>query len=502
MPRRSRWAIVLVLLPFPLRAQQPSLGALDGYVRQALQDWRAPGIAFAVVRNDSVVLARGYGVRELGQPDPVTPNTLFAIGSTTKAFTTASLAMLVDEGKVSWDDKVTKHLPGFQLYDPYVTREITIRDLLTHRSGLARGDRLWSSSGMSRAEVLRRVRFLAPSWGFRSTYGYQNIMFLAAGTVVEAASGMSWDDFVRTRIFIPLGMRRTVTSVTALANLGDVATPHEKLDGAPHPVEWANIDNIGPAGSINSSVSDMARWIRLQLGDGTFEGRQLVSRAALEETHTPQMVERISEEDRKLMPESHLLSYGLGWAIRDYRGFAVVSHGGAIRGMRAMVALVPERNLGVVVLTNVAESYLPVALSYRLIDLYTGGPGKDWSALYLARTQAAEERARAERKKIEAARVMGTSPSLALERYAGTYADSMYGEIKITKEAEGLVARFGPFYTGDLRHWNFDTFEVVWRNPVFRPSFVTFTLDPAGHPRTLEYQNLGSFGRERDAPNR
>jgi len=373
----------------PAAAQPGPLRGLDDYVTRALAAWEAPAIAVAVVRNDSVVHARGYGVRERGRPEPATAQTVFAIGSTSKAFTSALLGMLVDQGRVAWDDPVTRHLPGFQLFDPYVTREITIRDLLTHRSGLARGDRLWAGSGMSREAVLRRVRFLEPSWSFRSTYGYQNIMFLAAGELAGRVLGTSWDAAIAERIFTPLGMRRSVTSVGPLKGMDDVATPHERFDGRVTPVEWLDIDNIGPAGSINSSVADMAQWIRLQLGLGTVAGRKLIDSATVREMHTLQMPIRPSQTDEKLWPESHLMGYGLAWSLRDYRGVKIVSHGGAIRGMRAWVALVPERRLGVVVLTNLAESPLPTALGMRVIDQHLGAPVKDWSGLYLAEAKEA-----------------------------------------------------------------------------------------------------------------
>jgi CubicO group peptidase (beta-lactamase class C family) len=503
MLTRSRGAVVTALLltgTASLLAQRVPTVPLDAYVTKALADWQAPGLALAVVRNDSVILAKGYGVRELGKPDPVTAHTLFAVGSTSKAFTVAALGMLVDEGKLTWDDPVTQHLTTFQLYDPYVTRELTVRDLLTHRSGLARGDRVWAASGLSRAEVLRRVRFLKPSWSFRSTYGYQNIMYLAAGSVVEATSGLTWDEFVRRRIFGPLGMSRSVTSVVPLAGMTDVATPHEKIDGKPTPVAWLNIDNIGPAGSINSSATEMAQWVRLQLGKGTYAGTKLLEPATVREMHQAQMHQARSEEDEKLYPESSLLSYGLGWSLRDYRGMKLVAHGGAIRGMRAQVSLLPERNLGVVVLANVSESNLATAMAMKLLDLHTAGPPKDWSAVLLASTQAAQERAAEERRKVVAARVQGTAPSLALDRYAGVYADSLYGEIRIEKQGSGLVATFGAFYTGDLAHWHFDTFEVAWRDPVLGRATVTFALDARGDVRSLEYSNLGTFGRTAALP--
>ena len=428
-------AVALAVASAIAHAQKPPARAtgvgLDGYVAKALTDWEAPGLAIAVVRNDSIVFAKGYGVREIGKPDPVTPNTVFAIGSTSKAFTVGLLGMLVDEKRIAWDDRVTKYLPSFELFDSYSTRDLTIRDLLTHRSGLPRGDRVWANSGYTRAEVLRRVRFLEPSWPFRSRYGYQNIMFLAAGTVAESVESKSWDDLVSERIFRPLGMRRSVTSTILLPSMTDVATPHEKLGGKTTAVEWSNIDNIGPAGSINSSVTDMAQWIRLQLGQGTYQGKKLLEPNTVKEMHTAQMHQRLSEEDEKTYPETHLLSYGLGWAIRDYRGMKVVSHGGAIRGMRAQVMLVPERKLGVVVLTNVAESSLPTAMGYKMVDLYTAGPPKDWSGVLLASTKAARAKAAEERRKVEAARVMGTKPTLELSRYPGVYVHRRLGPLEL-----------------------------------------------------------------------
>jgi CubicO group peptidase (beta-lactamase class C family) len=326
--------------------QPTHLRGLDSYVDRALKDWQVPGVAIAVVKNDSVVFAKGYGVRELGKPDPVDARTLFAVGSTTKAFTAATLAMLVDEKKLRWDDPATRFLPTLQLNDPAATRELTVRDLLTHRSGLPRGDRIWYASGLERDEVLRRVRFLKPSWTFRSTYGYQNIMFLAAGQVVHSASGKSWDDFVRERILTPLGMRATNTSVTAIKPGDNAATPHAKLEDVVRPIAWRNIDNVGPAGSINSNVIEMAEWLRLQLGEGSHRGRKLLSDSVVKEMHTPQIIVRRSLEAEKLFPMTHLVAYGLGWSIRDYRGRKMIGHGGGIDGFRAEVGLIPKRSSG------------------------------------------------------------------------------------------------------------------------------------------------------------
>lgn len=263
----------VLLLTGSAYSQTELLKGLNDYIVKSMRDWETPGLALAVVRNDSVIFAKGYGVRKKGETAPVTPKTIFAIASTTKAMTAACLGMLVDEGKMKWDDPVTKYLPWFQLSDPYVTRELTVRDLLCHRSGLARGDNLWYLSPYSREEVLRRVRFLKPAWSFRSRYGYQNIMFLAAGEMIPSVTSKSWDDFIAERLFKPLGMTRTNTSIKYLAGLDDVATPHDKIDTVMQPVRWPNFDNVGSAGAVNSCVEDMAQWVRMNLGNGMSGGR-------------------------------------------------------------------------------------------------------------------------------------------------------------------------------------------------------------------------------------
>src|SRR5947209_16611225 len=258
--------VLLLILPLAVRiatAQDAPLQDFDDYVNKARADWSVPGLAIAIVKDNKVVFARGYGVRKLGDPAPVNERTMFGIGSTTKAFTAAALSMLVDEGKIKWDDPVTKYLTDFQLYDAYVTREITIRDLLCHRSGLDRGDQLWDGTPLDSKEILRRIRYQKPTWSFRSHFGYNNIMFLAAGQIIPAVTGKSWADFVRERILVPLGMIQTSTSVTALKNFENVAMPHAKASNKIEPIaRWVN-DNVAPAGSIYSSVSDMAKWLRL-----------------------------------------------------------------------------------------------------------------------------------------------------------------------------------------------------------------------------------------------
>jgi len=461
-------------------AQQDPLAGFDDYVNKAIKDWEVPGVAIAVVKDDKVVLAKGFGVRKLGDPTPVDAKTLFAIGSSSEAFTAATVGMLVDGGKLKWDDKASEHLPGFVLYDAYASQQLTIRDTLSHRSGLQRGDFLWYGTDRSRAEILRQVRFIEPSWSFRSNFGYQNLMFLAAGEIVAKESGKSWDQFVKERIFTPLGMNDTGTSIKEFRPGGNVATPHSKVEGEVKQVPWRLIDNIAPAGSINSNVTDMAQWLRLQLGEGMFEGKRLLSSGSIKQMHSSQTIINLAGQYETLYPEAHFLSYGLGWFLSDYKGRKLVEHGGAIDGMRAEVALMPEEKLGVVILTNLNGTVLPHFLMYRVLDLYLGKVDKDYAADGLKTIRDAEARVAAAQKRLEETRVKGTSPSLKLEDYAGTYKNDLYGDVTVKLEDGKLHVRFGPAFEGELEHWHYDTFRANFSGPLGGNAPVTFSLNAQG----------------------
>jgi CubicO group peptidase (beta-lactamase class C family) len=497
---RSTFRLVLVLLilvPVPLGAQPGPLRGLDAYVERAMRDWEVPGLALAVVRGDSVIFARGYGVRELGRPERVDEHTLFAVASTTKAMTAAAIGMLVDEERLTWDDPVSSHFPTLQLHDPYVTRELTVRDLLTHRSGLPRGDLLWWASPYDRAEVLRRVRYLEPNSSFRSSYGYQNIMYLAAGEVISNASGSSWDAFLAERLFAPLGMNRSNTSVSRLPGMDNVATPHVRIDGAIQPIAWRDFDNVGAAGAVNSSAWEMAQWIRLNLGRGEYAGRRLLSEDVVDEMQTPQTVIRMDSLARRLYPEVNFRAYGLGWSLQDYRGRKMVHHGGALDGMRTHVAMLPGEGLGVVVIANAAPTTLHVALIYRVLDAFLGTPRRDWSRELLeVATRDRETAERRERDNVQS-RVPDTRPSLAAAEYAGTYAHPMFGEIEVSHGDVGLSVAFGESYRGTLEHWHHDTFRVTWRDRAMGHSMATFALGSDGAVRTM---TLDGFGELRIVP--
>ncbi len=478
--------LLFVLVAFlPAYAQEAPLNGFDDYINKALLEWEVPGLAIAIVKDDRIVLAKGYGVRKLGDPAPVNERTLFAIGSSSKAFTAAAIAMLADEGKLKWDDPVTKYLPDFELYDPYVTRELTVRDLLSHRSGLKRGDLLWYGTEYDRDEILRRTRYLKPTWSLRSTFGYQNLMFLAAGQLIAKVSGKSWDEFIRQRIFTPLGMTASNTSVKDLKGLDNVSSPHAKIEDKVEAISWRNIDNIAPAGSINSSVVDMAQWVRLQLAQGEYQKQHLLSSGAAKEMQTSQTVIRAEPPYSLLYPEAHFLNYGLGWFLHDFRGRKVVEHGGAIDGMRAQVAMIPEEKLGLVILTNMHGTTLPLALMYRIFDAYLDVPQRDWSANMLKTVKSFEEQGKTAQKKSEAERVKDTRLSLALPEYAGTYKNDLYGEVKVTHENGKLGVRFGPAYSSGLEHWHFDTFRAKFIGAGVSYAYMTFALNAQGKIETL-----------------
>jgi CubicO group peptidase (beta-lactamase class C family) len=476
--------------------QEVNLQRIDDYVNKSLKEWEVPGVAIAVVKDDKIIFAKGYGVKELGKTDPVTANTMFAIGSSSKAFTSAALAILVDEGKIKWNDPVSKYLPSFQLFDPYVTREMMVRDLLSHRIGLERGDRIWYATDYSREEVMRRIRFLKPSSSVRSRFGYQNIMYLAGGQIIPSVVGKSWDDFLKERIFMPLGMSSTNTSISGLKGMSDVATPHAKINDKVKPIAYRLIDNIGPAGSINSNVTDMAQWVRMQLNSGKYGDKQIVSAANIKEMQNPHTIIPLEGLYTSLYSEAHFLSYGMGWFLSDYRGRKMVEHGGAIDGMRASVAMIPEEKMGVIVLGNMNGSILPQLIANRIFDAYmVPGKEKDWSSDLLKVVKAAEAQGKAAQQKIEADRIRNTNPSLSLENYAGNYTDEMYGDMKVTFENGKLKAKFGPYFNGTLEHWHYDTFRVIWEDEVQGQGFINFKLNSQGKVDLMNVEGLGEFKR-------
>lgn len=492
-PTRFIFACVLLLSAFVfVQAQTAPLQGFDGYAEKALKDWEIPGVAIAVIKDDKIVFAKGFGVKEIGKPDKVDEKTIYGVASNSKAFTSAAIAILVDEGKLSWDDKVIKHLPEFQLYDPFVTREITIRDLLTHRSGLPAygGDILWWGGDYNRDEIIHRVRFVKPQSSFRSRYSYQNIPFITAGKIVEKVTGKTWEQFVKERIFAPLEMKDSTTSIKEFTPATNKTTPHYRdiETGRTIPIAWRNLDAGAPAAGINSNVVDMAQWVRLQLNEGKFEGKQIISERSIAAMHSPQMLIPFSNPKDQPKLKTNFSAYGLGWNVREYAGYKMISHGGWTDGMLTQVAMLPEKELGVVVLTNIHNRFIYTPLIYKIFDAFLGGEQTDWSAYYLKRGQDAEkEEIEAFRKK-EAERVKDAKPVLPLSGYAGTYQNDLYGKISFTEENGKLVVRMShsPTFIGDLEPWHFNTFRVVWRDPVAEKTFLTFAINEQGKSASVK----------------
>ncbi len=493
---------LLVVLRSAAAETPKTLADLDVYVAKGVAEWRIPALAVAVVKDGEVVFAKGYGVLDLSRPDAANADTLFAIGSTTKAMTAAALGMLVDEGKLGWDDPVTRHLPWFQLRDPVVTREVTVRDLLTHRAGLPNADFLWYGRDNAPREILFRMRYLPQETSLRSHFTYQNVMYAAAGAVVAEVSGMTWEEFVRTRLLEPLGMKRTAVTLSEASAKGNVASPHFELDGEVQRIENASVDPVAPAGSIWSSVSDMAKWMRFLLEGTTPDGTRLLKEETLEELFRPQtLVDGDEFYPTQRLTRPKWMTYGLGWFQHDYRGRAVDFHTGSIDGMVAIHGLIRSERLGVYVLANLDHAELRHAIMYTVFDLYAHeggaeGPRRDWSAdlheLYRTLSKEAEER----KAELLAKRVPGTRPSLPPEGYVGSYTDPLAGKASVTKSAEGLRLSLGPTLSGDLEHWHYDVFRVQWDRKWQGTGFVSFRLGVEGEVESLEIDGL-TFRHER-----
>jgi CubicO group peptidase (beta-lactamase class C family) len=464
-------ASLVALAPLAVDAQEPFPG-LDAYVNQTLATWHVPGVSIGIVRNDTVLYTKGYGVRAFGAAAPVDDHTLFEIGSSSKAFTATLVAMLVGDGKMRWDAHVTDYLPGFRLYDPYASAELTLRDALTHRSGLARGELVWLGAGISRDEVLHRVRYLKPAWGFRARFGYQNMMYLAAGEAAGKAAGSTWDELIAKRIFEPLGMTSSVTSMPP-ATTQNLASPHTAPHDSLHAIDRSSLEDIGPAGSINSNARDMAQWLRFQLADGVYNGKRLVSSAALKVTHSPQTIIGAGE----LGPVDSLVTfstYGMGWIVEDYRHELVWQHGGNTLGMTAAVGMMPEHKFGVVVLSNMAGSQVPDLLMRYIFERQLGLPKRDVSAEAYARYTVLRRRADSAEKAQLAQRTPGGKAPLALSAYAGTYSDSLYGDATVSVQDDHLFLTRGE-WKGPLTFWNDENFR--WSE---LSMFVKFEVAPSG----------------------
>ena len=448
-----------------------------------MQAWNVPGLALVIVKDDQIMLARGYGVREMDRPELVDEHTLFAIGSNTKAFTATAIGLLVQEGKLAWDDPVTKYLPDFQLYDSHTTQLITIRDLLCHRSGLGTwaGDVLLLSSYPTE-EVVRRLRHIPPGYGFRAGYGYSNLMFITAGLVIVKVSGMSWDDFIRQRIFEPSGMTDSVTNPRYLKLRTNIAVPHEDVKSKLQTVVQREDAHVGAAGSIHASISDIALWMRLQLNNGSLDGKQIVDSAIIAETRTPHTPMKLTDIERKLFPSRHFSAYGLGWFLSDIHGRFVVRHTGGVDGMLSCVAMIPEEKLGIAIFTNKLPNAAYVVLPHYLTEKLLSVPSNDWIQSYIDLEKEGKEKEEETKKKRDDSHAKDTRPSLALEKYAGAYDSLILGGATIGVDGSGLHIQLQAHesISGTLEHWHYDTFLCHWNDPVLGESLIPFITDGQG----------------------
>ena len=469
--------------------QQPALPPdLDGYVARVMTAFEVPGLALAVVQDGKVLLARGYGVRKLGDPAPVDAKTQFGIASNTKVVTATALALLVEEGKLEWDAPVIRYLPAFAMYDPFVTRELTIRDLLVHRSGLGlgAGDLLWwPPSSYSRKEIAHRLRYIRPATSFRSAYAYDNVLYTVAGEVIETVSGQSWEDFVSSRILARVGMTSSDVRHSAAGGSGNVAGTHARVEGTVRAIAPFLSDNTNPAGGIMSGAEDMARWVLVQLDSGrTASGTRLYSPRSARELWTlvtPIPIGDPIPELRAIRPSFN--GYGLGLGIRDYRGHKMLTHTGGLPGYLSRVAMLPDRRIGVVVLTNQESGAAFNVLTHRILDHLLGVTPPDYLGLAIRADSMEAARLAAAARSRSAARDSAAGPSLPPARYAGTYRDAWYGDVVISQENGRLAIRFSrtESLVGDLIHWQHDTFVARWRDRELRAdAFLTFALNPDG----------------------
>jgi CubicO group peptidase (beta-lactamase class C family) len=433
--------------------------AVDQIVQEALKNWGVPGAAVVIVQNDKVRLVKGYGKREIGRPDNVTSDTVFPLGSCSKAFTTVVLAMLADEGKVSWDDPVRKHIPDFHLYDTHADALVTIRDLLSHRTGVGSHDLLWYRASWSQEETVRRLAFVPPSGEFRSSYYYSTPQFMAAGQAAAKHCPKGWDGFVRDRILAPLQMTHTYLTSDAALRDPNHASPHwANREGKLEKIDWYPQPLPNPAGSVYATPNDLGKWMRFQLGDGTWNGRRLVSSANLNETHKPNTIIPMTDVAAATYPYTVQLTYAMGWVVQDYRGVKLISHGGIVEGFKVNLALLPAERIGIGVMVNEHASLMSMATINSILDLLLDAPVKDWNAHFGELMQAQEKAQKESQARRDRDRDLSAKPSLPLKEYIGVYANPAYGECEV-EIINGLYWRWSSFKHA-LAPYKHDTFEM------------------------------------------
>lgn len=462
----------------------------DTYAEKAMQSWQMPGMAVAIVKDGQIIFKKGYGTRQLGTTNVVNTQTQFACASTTKAMTAVCMAMLIDAGKATWDDPVSKYLPEFLLYDPYVTRDLRIRDLFTHNSGVGNADFLWSVMNVSGDEVLRKMQQVTPSYALRSSFIYQNIFYLAAGKVIEKLSGQKWQDFIVARIFKPLGMTNTYPTLgtTPTANL---SRPHYRVNGVVKVIEATSADQIGPAGSVHSCIEDMAKWMTCMLDSSKYAGGRLVEPDTWTELFRPQVIVPAGQ----FYPTMQLIkpnwtTYSLGWFQHDYKGKKINYHTGSLAGEIAIHAQLPEAKLGIYVFGNFDHAEVRHALVYKAFDLFALGGTRDWNAEFLTLYQGILKNGEKEEAAFEAKRVLTSKPSKPLADYAGKYSHPLYGEAVVTVQNNQLQVTVNQFLKASLSHWHYDTFRGSYAEDWYGKAMGIFALNPSGEVEKFTFDGM------------
>ncbi|HEV2721297.1 MAG TPA: serine hydrolase [Thermoanaerobaculia bacterium] len=468
------------IFPFSVEKKNiaDAMSGFDDFATHALKSWDVPGAAVAAVSHGKVVYAKGLGSRDVKNNLPVSADTLFPIGSCTKAFTTFVLGQLADEGKLDWDKPVSRYLPGFRLADPTASQELTPRDLVTHRSGLPRHDLLWvNNQDLSRRELVERLQYLPASAELRAKYQYNNLMFMTAGYLIEQLTGKTWEEAVRTRVFAPLGMSRSTFSDADAQKSGDYAKPYRLDDDKVIEIHFLEVGNMGPAGSISSSANDIAKWLLVQLGDAHTD---LIQASTLRELHTPQMAIAALPPEPELGPAS----YAMGWVVDTYRGHLRLSHGGAIDGFIASVMLFPNDDAAVAVFANLDGTGYPATMALQAADRVLALPAKDWNGERLARRAAQKASSKAAHAKKTATRKNGPA-SHPLADYAGDYENPGYGIVRIARDGETLKATYNGITT-PLEHWHYDVWNgLKTADPTFEDKKFKFESDFDGNVASL-----------------
>lgn len=462
----------------------------DAYVTAGQKQWEVPGLALTVVKDGQVIFAKGYGVRELGKPGNVDTQTMFACASTTKAMTAVCMGMLVDEGKIKWDDKVINYLPEYQLYDPAVTRELRIRDLFIHNSGVGNADFVWTIMDISPEEILKKMRDVKPSYSMRAGFIYQNIFYIAAGEVIKKVSGKPWEVFIQERIFTPLGMTRTVPMRKYIKD-DNQTRPHYKVEEKIVPIGYTKDDAVGPAGSVWASIEDMGKWVVCMLDSSKYKGGRLIKKETWTEMFKPQTI----VTDSEFYPTSQITkpnwkTYGLGWFQHDYKGKKLDFHTGSLAGLTAINAKIQDENVGFYIFENYDHAELRHALMYKALDIFALGGNRDWSTEFYKLYTGMWEKGKKAEADFEAKRVLNTKPSLPIDAYVGTYSDPLYGDCTITVSGNTLKANVNNVLSASFEHWNYDTFRGWFEYKWYGKANATFSLGADGKVKSVSFDGL------------